>query len=178
MIKGILALLPLLAIAIVIVVLGQGAGPEDLPQPLLQAEEAPPPQGFAVDVSLLGEGWEEAFEPETFGPDELYAKIDGGADVYLAHGFKQLRVHSFLHAASGDYVEVFLFDQGDQAQAMYELEKPVDSAEDPEFSGYFAGASLFAVWDTQYVQIQAASDTPRTREAVRALGRRLRELPS
>jgi len=178
MARNTLTFLPLAAIAVVVFLLGQGSGPEDLPQPMLQAEEAPASLGFAVDITSLGEGWEEAFAPETFGSGELYAKIDGGADVYLAHGFKQLRVHSFLHTASGDYVEVFLYDQGDQASTMYELERPPDAAEDPEFGGYFSGASLFMARGDLYAQIQAAADTPRTREAVRALGRRLQELPA
>ncbi|MCU0611580.1 MAG: hypothetical protein MUE60_07315, partial [Candidatus Eisenbacteria bacterium] len=76
------------------------------------------------------------------------------------------------------YVEAFLFDQGDQARVMYDLERPPDAVEDPGFGGYFSAASLFMTRGALYVQIQAASDTPRTREAVRALGTRLLELSS
>lgn len=159
-----------------LIVAGQRPGPEALDQPLLQAE-GQRSTGTPLDATVLGEGWEEAFPPETFGPGELYAKIDGGADVYLAHGFRGLRVHSFIHT-SGDYVEVFLFDLGEQARAMYEIELPPQTAEDPQFGGYFSGASLFMVHGPLYVQIQAASDTPRTREAVRALGARIVEMPA
>lgn len=173
MARGVLSLLPLAAIALVVMVFGLGPGPEDLPQPELHPEEAAAPSGLTIAPSVLGDGWEEAFEPETFGPGELYAKIDGGADVYLAHGFRILRVHSFLHAESGDYVEAFLYDQGGQASAMYALEKPPDATRDEEFAGYFADASLFMVRGDLYVQILAAVDTPRTRAAVRAIGQRI-----
>ncbi|MCU0610504.1 MAG: hypothetical protein MUE60_01785, partial [Candidatus Eisenbacteria bacterium] len=107
MLRSALAFLPMAAVAVAVVLAGRGPGPEDLPQLLLQPTPQSPP-GPRLDPGLLGEGWEEAFEPETFGPEELYAKINGGADVYLSHGFRQLKVHSFLHASSGDYVEAFL----------------------------------------------------------------------
>ncbi|MBN1424681.1 hypothetical protein JXA88_08995 [Candidatus Fermentibacteria bacterium] len=173
MVRCVLSVFPLVVIAVGVMILGLHSGPEDLPQPELQPEETTGVTGLAIDPAALGEGWEEAFEPETFGPGELYAKINGGADVYLAHGFRRLQVHSFLHSESGDYVEVFLYDQGDQASAMHALEKPPDAAEDAEFGGYFAEASLFMVRGDLYVQILAAVDTPRTRAAVQAIGRRV-----
>jgi len=112
-----------------------------------------------------------------FGPGELYAKINGGAEVYLEHGFEQLKVFSFLHS-EGDYIELFLFDQGDEARFMYEFEQPPEVEEIDRFGGYFAGPSLLLLKDSLYVKIQAAADTPRTRQAVEALGDMVREAES
>ena len=172
--KQLVIVLPLALIALFVVWLGHGKGPEDLVPPL---QEAISDEGDGQQVvgwwkprpSDLGEGWEEAFEPELFLPDELYAKINGGAEVYLANGFIELRVYSFLHTTTGEFIELFLFDQGDRAATMYELEKPPSAVEDPELDGYFSGASLFAVKNNYYVQIQAASETDRTKEAVHTL---------
>jgi len=83
-------------------------------------------------------------------------------------------VFSFLHN-EGDYIELFLFDQGDEARFMYEFEQPEVVEELERFGGYFAGPSLLMLKDTFYVKIQAAADTPRTREAVEALGDMVRE---
>jgi hypothetical protein len=160
--------------------LGRGEGPEDLIPPVKEAQRSeegvqPVSRQWKPSPAILGEGWQEAFEPELFRPDELYAKINGGAEVYLANGFVELWVYSFLHAASGEFIELFLFDQGDRSRVMYELEKPASATEDPDFDGYFSGSSLFAVKDNYYIQIQAASETERTREAVLALGRSVQE---
>lgn len=173
--KRITAFLPLVGIAVGIFLISAGEGPEDLTPTMTAREEAEVEQkGFWPNVSRLGEGWEEAFEPEEFGPGELYAKINGGAEVYLEHGFQQLKVFSFLHN-EGDYIELFLFDQGDEARFMYEFEQPEVVEELERFGGYFAGPSLLMLKDTFYVKIQAAADTPRTREAVEALGDMVRE---
>jgi hypothetical protein len=174
LVKQLVVVLPLVLIAAVVVWLGRGVGPEDLVPPVPEAMtepeigEAVSPQ-WEPQAADLGAGWEVAFEPEVFEPDELYAKINGGAEIYLSHGFEKLRVYSFLHAESGEFIELFLFDQGDRARTMYELEKPPSAVEDPELGGYFSGASLFAVRDNYYVQIQAASETDRTKEAVQTL---------
>ena len=173
--KQVVFLVPPVLIALFVIWLGQKAGPEDLVPPIQEAiggEEGiqQTSHQWKPRPGDLGEGWEEAFEPEVFRPDELYAKINGGAEVYLANGFVDLHVYSFLHTVSGDFVELFLFDQGDHARKMYELEKPASATEDPNLGGYFSGASLFAVKDNYYVQIQAASETERTKDAVLRLG--------
>jgi len=176
--KRLISFLPLLGIGIGVFLIGAGEGPEDLTPAMTAREDQPAEErGFSPDVSRLGEGWEEAFESEVFGPGELYAKIDGGAEVYLEHGFKELKVFSYLHK-EGDYIELFLFDQGDEARFMYEFEQPPDVEEIERFGGYFTGPSLLMLKDSFYVKIQAAADTPRTRQAVEALGDMVREAES
>ena len=178
--KQIVVFLPLVLIALIVILIGRREGPEDLIPPVSEApadqrSALPGHQSWRPRYSELGEGWEEAFDMERFGRDELYAKINGGAEVYLAHGFVDLQVYSFLHSESGDFIELFLFDQGDQARAMYELEKPPSVEEDPELGGYFSGSSLFATKNQYYVQIQAAAETERTTRAVMTLGRLIQE---
>ncbi len=174
--RRVVIFLPLVAVAVVMVWMGHRPGPEDFVLSMeAEAEVTAGKESILFDPTRLGAGWSEAFEPEEFGPDELYAKINGGADHYLAHGFKNLKVFSFLQDQTGEYIELFLYDQGTQAQEMYELGRPLDAMEDQELGGYFSGASLFLVKGDYYVQIQAAMNNPVSRKAVSELGRMIVE---
>ncbi len=173
--RSLAALLPLGVVAAAVILQAQRGGPEEESLSFLVTD--PGHEWPRLEAAMLGEGWEEGFPPESFGPQELYLKIDGAADAYLAHGFRWLRVYSFAHRTRGDVVDVYLFDQGDQARALYEKERPPGVEEDPSLGGYFSGASLFMVRGPFYVQIQGAPDTPLVREAVRALGASLSEAP-
>ena len=41
-------------------------------------------------------GWKQSGEPQTFLPGTLYEYIDGGADLYLAYDFQELKVAEYL----------------------------------------------------------------------------------
>ena len=55
---------------------------------------------------------------ETFTPDNLYDKIDGKAELYLAAGFVQMRCQRFaLKASPEQWLEWFVYDMGNLPQA-------------------------------------------------------------
>ena len=59
--------------------------------------------------SLLSEGWEPDGRLETYDPENLYEKINGAAEQYLAYGFTEL---NYLTLAQGDdFVTLELYDQ-------------------------------------------------------------------
>lgn len=51
--------------------------------------------------------------PENFGPDDVYVKIDGKADLYLTAGFVHLTCQRFALKATNDvWMEWFVYDMG------------------------------------------------------------------
>jgi hypothetical protein len=56
--------------------------------------------------------------PENFGPDDVYNKIDGKADLYLTAGFVHMTCQRFaLKATNDDWMEWFVYDMGALPQA-------------------------------------------------------------
>ena len=53
--------------------------------------------------TLSIEGWRRSGEPEIYKKDGLYGYIDGGAEIFLEYGFKELSVTRYAagHAAAG-----------------------------------------------------------------------------
>jgi hypothetical protein len=67
--------------------------------------------GLPPELNALG-------APESFTPDNLYDKIDGKAELYLAAGFVQLRCQRFaLKDAPDQWLEWFVYDMGNLPQA-------------------------------------------------------------
>jgi hypothetical protein len=64
-----------------------------------------------LDAGLCGPGWQQDGEVETFGPDNLYEKIDGREGLYKSYNFRQLWTASYdstAPPAARFDVEVFL----------------------------------------------------------------------
>ncbi|MCK5196623.1 MAG: hypothetical protein KAQ71_22615, partial [Desulfobulbaceae bacterium] len=52
--------------------------------------------------------------PEVFGPDNLYEKINGQAELYLSAGFVHLKSQWFAEAENPDSLfEVYIYHMGD-----------------------------------------------------------------
>ena len=78
---------------------------------------APPPE-FAVMSA-----------PENFGPDDVYNKIDGKADLYLTAGFVHMTCQRFaLKATNDDWMEWFVYNMGalPQAFSVFSLQRRAD----------------------------------------------------
>ncbi len=73
-------------------------------------------------------------EPESYGPDTLWKKINGQAEFYLPAGFEQLKSQLFVAMDNADmFIEVNLYDMGNLANAfsVFSLQqrdnaKPID----------------------------------------------------
>ncbi len=80
---------------------GGGREPAKVTSPL-------PAGGFAP-------GWTAAALPESVGPGGLYARIDGGAEVFLKEGFRELLTATYT--GPGGELEVELYVMGDPPAA-------------------------------------------------------------
>jgi hypothetical protein len=61
-------------------------------------------------------GWTYSQEPEVFTGDELFELIDGGADIYLEYGFKQV-VSAQLTDPSQNNIQAEIYEMNDDAAA-------------------------------------------------------------
>ena len=57
-------------------------------------------------------------QPESYGPDTLWEKINGQAEFYLPAGFKSLESQLYVVADNAEmYIEVNIFDMGSPLNA-------------------------------------------------------------
>jgi len=105
-------------------------------------------------------GWRGPLDQKHFGPDELYVKIDGRAEAYLANGCRRLSFARYEHERDASRaIEVCWYEMetADGARAMYESERPPDAAPVAVGqSGYQVGGSVFFHQADCYVQVLTA----------------------
>jgi hypothetical protein len=87
-------------------------------RPLRRWSESGPVVGGAGEIDLgifpqglLADGWSLDGRVESYDPSNVYEKINGAAEQYLAFGFQAL--HYATVARDGRYLTIELYDQGD-----------------------------------------------------------------
>jgi hypothetical protein len=108
--------------------------------------------------------------PESFTPDNLYDKIDGKADLYLAAGFVKLNCRRFaLKAAPDQWLEWSVYDMGTlpHAFSVFTVQRRAE-AEPLSLTqyAYKTPNSLYFVCGSNYVEAVAAEASPPLMEAV------------
>src|SRR3972149_657216 len=90
---------------------GRAVGGAVFPLLLIVSQCAGVPVRDGGDASLLPRlakrSWTAAEPARTFGPENLYEEIDGGAELFLPFGFRDLTV-GFVSPAGNDKAEVRL----------------------------------------------------------------------
>ena len=121
-------------------------------------------------LPIACDGW-TASEPEVFTAENMWEKIDGRAEAYVAYECVGLECASYTQGDKGLDLYVFQHSDAKQAFAMFRAEK---SGDDPEVKigqeGYLSGTSLYFRQGPYYAQIIAVSGTE-TAEDAEALGR-------
>ncbi len=80
-------------------------------RPESQPQAQPSGSGLPALIDTAGSGIAPFSLPERFGPDTLYEKINGRADLYLSSGFASLKTQRFsVDETTGVWVEVFVYD--------------------------------------------------------------------
>ena len=69
-------------------------------------------------------GWTRKDPPRTFVSTQLWEYMDGGADVYLDHGFRKVHTVEMTREKKDVLIDVFEFGSVDQAFGMYAQERP------------------------------------------------------
>ena len=78
----------------------------------LNAGDAQPGQIHSILPNL--QGYIPLYPAEVFGPDRLYEKINGQAELYLSAGFVSLRSQWFSESENPDsMVEIYIYHMGD-----------------------------------------------------------------
>ncbi|GEM_PF-5485205 len=92
---------------------GAGRGPEG------EVVEVLPAEGFAP-------GWSCSGQPEVVGPEELYQRIDGGAEVFLQEGFRRLVVATYTGGSSELEASLYIMDDAEAARRVWERQRRGD----------------------------------------------------
>lgn len=138
-------------------VLAAGCGPSSPPVAgPVDLERLLPP------TSML-EGWRVAEGPTAYGPDSLYEYLDGGAERYLAYGFRRLvHVRYETEGAARTGVTLDLFDMGGAPAAFGIYRSGVGETDAPRewCSEAYRAEGVGAAWKGPvFVHVRADDET-------------------
>ena len=107
----------------------------------IEAKNVPPPMTFEGPGKKLPqkiEGWEISSAPRYFGPDNLYDLINGGAEIYVQFGLKEMVTSEYRsRSMKNTAVAVEIYDMGSPIGAFGRTARFLDGLLDP--SGVGAG---------------------------------------
>jgi len=138
---------------------------------------APPPETAGAARLLPGggavPGWEPADEIQRFTGDELFLFIDGGADLFLEYGFREVAVRAY-RAPGGATINVEVYEMADPAAAfgVYSV-RCGDTGDDAAVGSAARLADYYlTVWQDRYVAtFTGLSETHAVRDDLLAIGR-------
>lgn len=123
------------------------------------ADPAPVPVGELL-ADLAPEGWRPQGGIERFSADNLYVKINGRAEQYLAYAVAGLECAG-LADDKGRFIDIFVYDMGAPIRAfgIFSVERPPEAAAlELGRAGYRSGASYFFWKGRHYVQVVAGGE--------------------
>jgi hypothetical protein len=113
--------------------------------------------------------------PERFGPDTLYEKINGRADLYLSSGFVSLATQRFsVDGAAGVWVEVFIYDMAtpENAFSVFSMQRREGARADGAApNAYRTENALFMTHEKFYLEIIGTDASERLQQATGLLAR-------
>ncbi len=126
-------------------------------------------------------GWEPPNEPQVFTQENLYEKIDGRDEKYIAFRVVRLVFGSYQRTAGDGYADVYWYDMGHPFNAfgIYKAElgqqgRPVDIGRE----GYVAGSSVFFWKGASYVQVMPSDEDPLYKNVAIKIARAIAEAVS
>ena len=124
---------------------------------------------------LVPAGWQPLGSAEVFDAGSLYEKINGHAELYLAHNFRRLTCQSLIEP-EGQFIDIYVYrmDQSQDAAGIFSAQRAPGQ---PDASlgdqGYRAESSFFFWKGRHYVQILASDRTETLRLAAVEIARLL-----
>ncbi len=142
--------------------------------------QAPAPASEAPAlIDLAGSGIAPFSPPERFGPQTLYEKINGRADLYLSAGFVSLATQRFAGTgAAGAWVELFVYDMATPANAfsVYSMQRREGArSDDSAPAAYRTENALFLTHGSFYLEIIGTDSSEELQQTMGALARRFVE---
>lgn len=113
--------------------------------------------------------------PEHFGPDTLYEKINGRADLYLSSGFTSLKTQRFsIDSPAGAWVEVFIYDMAtpENAFSVFSMQRREGAqAADSVPNAYRTENAQFLAHDRFYLEIIGTDASEALQQTIDQLAR-------
>jgi len=114
-------------------------------------------------------------EPESFGPENLFDKINGKAELYLSADFVELTCQRFSEKNNPQsWAEIYIYDMAKprNAFAVFSSQKRASATDiDMGDFGYQATGALFFTHGQFYVEIIASSESKTLSQAMTTLAR-------
>jgi Family of unknown function (DUF6599) len=122
-------------------------------------------------------GWKQSGEPQTFLPGTLYEYINGGADLYLAFDFQELKVIEYLDDKKATVtVEVYRHKSPTEAFGIYSQERlPGANYLNIGAQGYRDKNILNFLAGSCYVKINSYNAGADDQEVLQALAKKIEE---
>jgi len=116
--------------------------------------------------ALAPEGFHALSDSESYGPDDLYEKINGKASLYHDSGFRRLFTRRFAHSDNPDlWAELYVYDMETvkNAFSVFSLQRRPDTDILPPFEPLFGYATENAVYFVKghyYVEFIGSAESP------------------
>lgn len=115
-------------------------------------------------------GWEKV-EERTYHSENLFDYIDGGAELYLSYGFKQLHKRTYVREGQPEII-VDIFDMGSSANAFGVFSHSREEVNDDFGQGSEYHGGFLRFWKNRYyISILGTPVTGEAEKTIFALGR-------
>jgi hypothetical protein len=118
-------------------------------------------------------GWALDPKADVYTPEDLYTYIDGASELYISYGFKKLFARRYTKPGWPEItVDLFVMSDAGSAFGIFAHSQENPGREVGRDSEYLDG--LLRFWQgNYYVSLLCSPETPETRTALMALGRRM-----
>gem|GEM_PF-419283 len=140
-------------------------------------EAEAPPEEEEIDllslVSVQVPGWQEQETVLISKAEDMFKYMDGGAELYLAYGFRRLAVKRYKSEESLPMlVEVYEFDSSENAYGIYSFDTAGDKLDIGQDAVY--GHGLLKFWkDKILVRVFAEKEYQKSEDDLLAFGRQI-----
>ena len=139
----------------------------------LPGDQAAATESGPLSADLAPQGW-SAGEVSTFGPENLYVKINGRADYFLSYGFKRLYFMTLRASQDDDapVIDIEAYDLGEPSNALGAFSGEEKDGEPTNADGglvYLSANALFVARDRYYVRAIGSEGSAEIRAALEHL---------
>ncbi|UCG46941.1 MAG: hypothetical protein JSU94_15760 [Phycisphaerales bacterium] len=149
----------------------------DVSGPPAEPEEPASPAVLDLD-SFAPDGFKTVSAARTYGPENLYEKINGKAPLYTDSGFVSLSTQRFVSTADENlWIELFIYDMAAlrNAFSVYSLQKRLDSQALSALQyAYSTSSGVYLVCGGYYVELIGSAESPGLLGAMKPIVDRLK----
>jgi hypothetical protein len=129
--------------------------------------------------SLLPPGFQDLSQIETYGPENLFEKINGKAPMYTDSGFKKLSTQRFVNQDDENLaMELYLYDMANikNAFSVYSVQKRAEAQTIPDAPfTYKTSNALYFVHGKYYIELVGFSESEQLLHAMTEVAAGIRE---